>query len=58
MRADSYQYQKYLDKIQTDVGSVGEAERVIYGWVKQDLINPAQMAQLILIAYEKFKISN
>jgi hypothetical protein len=53
MRLSDYDMKEALLKIQSK-DSMQSAEKVIYQWVKEDKISPAQMSDLLITAYKKF----
>jgi hypothetical protein len=51
MIADEYQMRAMIERVkQTE--SFAYAKKLVYQWVKQDKINPKQMAELIILAHK------
>ena len=55
MRADTYQYREFQSKVR-QAESWEHANKLIYQWVKEDRINPAQMSSLTVLAYKHTKV--
>jgi len=51
MRADAYRIREMENKIK-ETNSLELAGKLIYQWVKQNEINPAQMTHLMVLAYK------
>ena len=56
MKFSEHEMKEALQKIQSE-DSMKSAEKLIYQWVKQDKISPAQMSDLLLNAYKMFGYS-